>query len=179
MTTTGYLPPAPIRDPWGSYTWEEWFRILTNRAQVSLTTVSWSGIDFTGSNLSDIQTRPHNVLQSLQGGTSGEYYHLTAAQAAALGTPAVTQVPTSTTMSDTYQTYISSDAGVTITLPTASAARVGRTYTVIQGTDDDVIISLNGSNTWYLDTTATTITLTEKGSSMSFRCLSTTQWGVV
>ena len=78
MTTA--IPPAPIRDPWGSYTWEDWFRLIRNRATESLTSVTWSGIDFTGSNLTSLVTRKHNDLTNIQGGTSAEYYHLTSAQ---------------------------------------------------------------------------------------------------
>lgn len=74
------LPPAPIKDPMGSYTWEEWFRKLRNRTVESLTSVSWSGIDFTGSNITSIVSRDHNNLTNIQGGTSAEYYHLTSNQ---------------------------------------------------------------------------------------------------
>ena len=74
------LPPAPVRDPWGSYTWEEWFRRLRDRATASLTSVTWTGIDFTGSSLTNILDRDHNDLTTIQGGTSAEYYHLTSAQ---------------------------------------------------------------------------------------------------
>lgn len=76
----GTIPPAPIRDPWGSYSWEDWFRQLRNRATASLTSVTWSGIDFTGSNITSILTRNHNDLTNIQGGTSAEYYHLTQTQ---------------------------------------------------------------------------------------------------
>lgn len=69
------LPPPPTRDPSGSFAWLDWWKKL----QVYLTeagTIPWSSIDFTSSNLSDIANRPHNVLQSIQGGTAGEFYHL-------------------------------------------------------------------------------------------------------
>ncbi len=76
MTT---LPPAPIRDPWGSYTWEEWLRKVSQIGQ-STGSVSWSGIDFTGSSLTNIVDRKHNDLSNMQGGTSAEYYHMTSAE---------------------------------------------------------------------------------------------------
>jgi hypothetical protein len=44
-------------------------------------TIPWNSVDKTGANLTDLPTRTHNSLQSLQGGTTGEYYHLTSAQA--------------------------------------------------------------------------------------------------
>lgn len=74
------LPPAPIRDPIDHYTWEEWFRQLRERANSSITSVSWGSIDFTGSNITSILTRDHNSLTTIQGGTSAEYYHLTSSE---------------------------------------------------------------------------------------------------
>lgn len=78
------LPPPPIQDKPGSFTWLEWYRQL--RAYVSTSgSVPWYIIDFAGSNITDIASRDHDSLQNLQGGTAGEHYHLTAAQIAALG----------------------------------------------------------------------------------------------
>jgi hypothetical protein len=51
--------------------------------------IPWNVIQFAGSKLTDIAIRLHNSLQSIQGGQSGEYYHLTAAEYAALGTATV------------------------------------------------------------------------------------------
>ena len=78
------LPPPPIQDKPGSFTWLEWYRQL--RAYVSTSgSVPWYVINFAGSNITDIANRDHDSLQNLQGGTAGEHYHLTAAQIAALG----------------------------------------------------------------------------------------------
>lgn len=77
------LPPPPINDKPGSFTWLEWYRQL--RSYVSTSgSVPWYILNFQGSNITDIAIRLHNTLQGLQGGTSGEMYHLTAAQHAAL-----------------------------------------------------------------------------------------------
>lgn len=73
------LPPPPTQDSQGSYAWLEWFRQLRNYI-TQVGSVPWSIIDFTGSTLSSIASRSHQVLQSLQGGTTGEYYHLTNAK---------------------------------------------------------------------------------------------------
>jgi hypothetical protein len=82
MASVG-LPPPPINDAPGSFTWLEWYRQL--RAYVSTSgSVPWYIINFAGSNITDIATRLHNNLQGLQGGTAGEMYHLTAAQYSAL-----------------------------------------------------------------------------------------------
>lgn len=77
------LPPPPIQDKPGSFTWLEWYRQL--RAYVSTSgSVPWYIINFAGSNITDIALRDHANLQNLQGGTAGEHYHLTAAQRAAI-----------------------------------------------------------------------------------------------
>jgi len=82
MPTT-VLPPPPINDKPGSYTWMEWYRQLRNYVSTS-GSVPWYVINFAGSNITDIAQRAHNDLQSVQGGTAGERYHLTAAQHAVL-----------------------------------------------------------------------------------------------
>lgn len=69
------LPPPPINDTPGSFAWLEWYRQLRN--YISTTgSVPWTIINFAGSNITDIATRNHNQLQGLQGGSSGEMYHL-------------------------------------------------------------------------------------------------------
>lgn len=77
------LPPPPINDKPGSFTWLEWYRQLRNYVSTS-GSVPWYIINFAGSNLTDIATRLHNQLQGLQGGTSNEMYHLTNAQFSSL-----------------------------------------------------------------------------------------------
>jgi hypothetical protein len=61
-------------------------------------TIAWGLVDKTGSNLSDLATRDHASLQNMQGGTTGERYHLTAAQQAliAAGIASSTWTPTLT-----------------------------------------------------------------------------------
>jgi len=79
----GALPPPPIQDKPGSFTWLEWYRQL--RAYVSTSgSVPWYIINFAGSNITDIAARDHDSLQGIQGGTAGEHYHLTAAEHTAL-----------------------------------------------------------------------------------------------
>lgn len=73
------LPPPPINDPTNSFIWMEWYRQL--RAYISQSgSVPWNVLDFSGSNISDIAIRNHNNLQTLQGGSTGQYYHLTQEQ---------------------------------------------------------------------------------------------------
>lgn len=78
------LPPPPSQEPdKDSYVWINWFQSL--HAYLTLVgRLAWTVIDFTGSNITDIATRQHKDLQSIQGGTTDEYYHLTATQHSAL-----------------------------------------------------------------------------------------------
>ena len=77
------LPPPPINDQPGSFTWLEWYRQLRNYISTN-GSVPWYVINFAGSNITDIAIRDHDQLQNIDGGTAGEHYHLTAAQHAAL-----------------------------------------------------------------------------------------------
>lgn len=73
------LPPPPNPDEdLNGYSWRDWFRQLRDYV-VNKGSFLWQQINFTGSKLSDIVERPHNVLQSIQGGSSvtDEYYHFT------------------------------------------------------------------------------------------------------
>lgn len=97
------LPPPPINDKPGSFTWMEWYRQLRNYVSTS-GSVPWYIINFAGSNITDIALRAHNDLQSVQGGTAGERNHLTNAELSLL-----TQ--------RTYGEMYANNAGVTVTIP--------------------------------------------------------------
>ena len=73
------LPPPPIGEPPGSLAWQQWYLALT--ALYGTTgAIPWATIDTAGSEITDIATRPHNSLQSVQGGAANDYYHHTAVQ---------------------------------------------------------------------------------------------------
>lgn len=76
------LPPTPVGVPPGHNYWNDWYEKL--RTLINETTVAFTSLDFTGSNLTSIATRNHNDLQSIQGGVAGQYNHLTNAELAAL-----------------------------------------------------------------------------------------------
>jgi hypothetical protein len=80
------LPPTPIGSPPGSSYWNDWYEKLRNFINSGSVAVLWPNINFAGSNLSDLANRAHSSLQSIQGGTPGEYNHLTNAELASLGT---------------------------------------------------------------------------------------------
>lgn len=77
------LPPAPVGVPASHSFWNDWYEKIRNIVN-SPVSVLWSNVDFTGSNLTSISTRNHNDLQTIQGGSVGEYYHLSAANNTAL-----------------------------------------------------------------------------------------------
>ncbi len=79
------LPPPPVNDQPGSFTWLEWYRQLRNYVSTS-GSVPWYIINFAGSNITDIAARDHGNLQGLQGGTAGERYHLNTADNIAVTT---------------------------------------------------------------------------------------------
>jgi hypothetical protein len=86
------VPPPPLNSPSGSYYWLEWYTSLTNF--LNGTNIPWSSLNFSGSDLTDIQIRNHNDLQNIQGGTgnnqsNGEFWHM-----AGCGYVSITGVPT-------------------------------------------------------------------------------------
>jgi hypothetical protein len=78
------LPPPPIKAASGDFLWIDWYNKLNNLLNTG-GVVAWTNINFAGSNLSDIVNRNHNNLTGIQGGTTGEEYHLTLAQYTSLG----------------------------------------------------------------------------------------------
>ena len=73
------LPPPPIGEPPGSLAWQQWYLALTALYGES-GAIAWSAVDTAGSNITDIASRAHNNLQSIQGGSSNNYYHHTLVQ---------------------------------------------------------------------------------------------------
>lgn len=82
-------------------------------------------------------------------------------------------------LSTTSYTNLVNTSGVTLTLPKANAVLTGRTWTIIMGVNGYCDISTQGGDTFTIPTTDTTMRLTNKGSSVSLRCLSTNSWGIV
>lgn len=74
----GVAPYSSFKNPNKSRSEKEKERLLALRTTESGTL--FSDLDFTGSDLSSIVTKAHNGLTSIDGGTTGQYYHLTLAQ---------------------------------------------------------------------------------------------------
>jgi len=122
------LPPPPTNDAQGSFAWLEWFRQL--RAYISnVGSVPWSIIDFAGSTLSSIASRSHQVLQSLQGGATGEYYHVTANKHSELTSTSVTIAAATGTITTESNVVVNFAGTCTLTLPSAATYN-GRTIYV-------------------------------------------------
>lgn len=76
MATKIRLPPLPWANlDFNSLQWQDWFKEL--RKLLAVDGFPWDVINFTNSNITDIVNRDHANLQNLQGGTTGEHYHLT------------------------------------------------------------------------------------------------------
>ena len=76
------LGPPPLHTPITSPLWKRYFERLSTQLGGSQQGQLgyFTGLNFTGSNITSIATRTHNSLQTHQGGSSVERYHLTLAQ---------------------------------------------------------------------------------------------------
>jgi len=149
------VQPPPYQDAAGSARWAEWYRQM-NQEINAITSVAWSVIDFTGSDLADLATATHNTTTAKQGGAGTEFYHLTLAQHTALTGP-VLETRLDINIYTTTQTltindavvYVDSTAGAfTVTLPDGSAGLDGKVLYIklIAGTAA-VTIDANASDT--------------------------------
>ncbi len=127
MTQVPLAPPPPSKDQsLDRWLWLLWRR-LTAAGQVL-----WDSISFTGSNLTDIETRNHDDLQNIQGGASGDNYHLTSAEKTGLVGASYLTLGTNTALTServfTLGTGLSgADAGAGSTYTLAPVAFVGDT----------------------------------------------------
>ena len=95
------LAPIPNQPVSNAHEWREWFFNLWQSLGGTEGQIYYNDLNFTGSNITSIQTRAHNTLQGLQGGNVGgtEYYHLSASQYNSLTTPNYGAFQDSTTQS--------------------------------------------------------------------------------
>jgi hypothetical protein len=84
-----------------------------------------------------------------------------------------------TTLTDAMLTVVVTTSGATITLPAASASRIGNEWTIILGVSGYTTITRSGSDTLTLPEADTSIRLDTKGTSVTLRCLTATSWGIV
>ena len=82
MTQVPLAPPPPTKDP----NQDRWLYLLWKRLSAS-GQILWSQLGFSGSNLTDIETRNHADLQNIN---TASYTHLTSTQASGLTSGSVT-----------------------------------------------------------------------------------------
>jgi hypothetical protein len=79
------LPPPPVSNDPNNPSFRDWFYKLQGYLN-TVGSILFTELGFGGSNITSIETRNHNDLQNMQGGTTGEEYHLTASEYAGTGT---------------------------------------------------------------------------------------------
>lgn len=122
----------------------------------------------------------HNSAQNIQGGSSNQYYHLTSDEYVELQRlNNVTEITTDITLSLNEHTVYATVDALTVTLPAASLALVGRAWQVVLAVAGGVTVAPNGADVILLPTSDTTVTIYGKGSSLTFKCLTSTSWGIV
>lgn len=175
------FPPPPLNDASSRFSrpWHLWYDRLSKFLSDTAGLIPWASISKSGSNLTEIATRNHNDLQNVQGGTTGERYHATAAEYAELQrADNVASSAVNIALDDTRRTVLMTATGKTVTLPAASTARIGKDWTVILGVEGYTDITRAGSDTLTLPTNDTTIRLDNKGASVTLRCLTASSWGI-
>ena len=136
------LPPPPITsESNNSFVWLEWYRQLRNYISQS-GSVPWAVVDKAGANITDIPLRAHNNLQSLQGGTSGSYFHLVKALSGSttFDFPNIGAVATSTTT----VTVTGAAGGDTVLVTPSTALEAGLVvYGYVSAADTVTIVANN------------------------------------
>jgi Tfp pilus assembly protein PilW len=150
-----FLPPPPTQDAAGSYAWLDWYRQLRNYISQS-GSVPWNVIDFSGSDIVNIISRSHQNLQSLQGGTTGQYYHLTQSKHTELSGTFLSVVAASATVNGESNVVCNYAGTVTLTLPAASS-NSGRSIRIKTITANTVISASSNVKPINSNTTGTAI----------------------
>lgn len=147
------VPPPPTQNKnLDSHVWQDWFRKLREYV-VNPGSVAWGAIDFAGSTLSSIQSRDHNVLQGIQGGQSGQFYHLNQSEYNSLIAVRTVTSDTTVAVDDGILLVDTSGGNVVVTVPTTLATK----QVIIKKITSDVNLvnvgNLDGAGTFYLTNT--------------------------
>lgn len=143
------LPPPPTQNKnLDSHVWQDWFRKVREYV-VNPGTVSWGTINFAGSSLADIQSRDHNVLQGVQGGASGQFYHLKQDDYNSLWNYRLVSADTTATANDNVILVDTSADDVVVTIPSSLD---GRQLTIKKITSDVNLVNVGNldGGTFYL-----------------------------
>lgn len=85
----------------------------------------------------------------------------------------------STALGDGDGTFTVTTTALTISLPAATAARIGREWTIILAVSGYVDIAVTGSDVIKVDGGKSSIRLDNYGATVTLRCLSASTWGLV
>jgi len=118
------IPPPPHGKD--ESTQQDWFVRVRNAINKLGSSITWTFLDKTGSNLLDIETRNHSNLQNIQGGThhlsSTDYTDLTDGGDSALHYHNIDRDRTNHTGTQPHTTIT---GGITITITTAKLTALG------------------------------------------------------
>lgn len=135
--------PTPPSDPnFGQWLYQLWKRVQESGQ------ILWSQLDFGGSNLTDLETRNHNDLQNMQGGTTNEKYHLTSAEYTGTGTGVFVRTQ-SPTISDLNVDYIDFDTAAVVTPAQARVTWNDTDGTLDIGMGYDAVVQQVGLEQYY------------------------------
>ena len=144
-------PPPTANEDKGI--WAVWYtqvKDVINRIGESF---SWTLLNFTGSNLTDIETRNHNDLNNSQGGGVGEKYHLTSAQNTSVG---YLSTVTSDVQTQLNSKVAKTDLVVFSAYPSAATSLTATTYVKVTLGNEvfDTASTFDTTNSKFLPTTA-------------------------
>lgn len=80
MVARTRIPPPPVHSE-DKTIWNNWYVSIKDAINNLRGDLKWVNLDFASSNITDISAKSHQDLDNLQGGSTTERYHLTAAQA--------------------------------------------------------------------------------------------------
>jgi hypothetical protein len=154
-------------------------------------------LDLTDGGETVLHTHSHALLNDLQGGAPGgfvedgfvdpelvgegtfELYHVDLkAFSETFRSREIAITAVDLTLDENYHTVVVTATGKTISLPKASTAILGHIWTVIQDVVGTVTIDMDALDS-LVGTDEITVLSTTRGTSLSFKCLSATTWGIV
>lgn len=149
------VPPPPLTTQDKSV-WASWYIAIKDGVNKLSSSLKWTLLDFTGSNITDIAAKSHQNLDNLQGGSSTERYHITSTQATAIAS-----------FNDTQWTDLTDGGESTLHYHASDRARANHTGTQTLSTISDAGTAASQSG---LSVTITTAPVTGGGAtgSMTF-----------
>lgn len=196
--TTGIVPPnTPLVDGRGMIS-PAWYRYLVQNRNAVDSASNEVGIEVSNSaslqmdvdhlayqvgGPAVVQIPTLNELADVSTFGAGAFYAIrfnaTTGQWEAVNDHSVATVTTSSALTTAAYTAWVTVSGLTVTLPASASTVIGVEWTVILGVAGNVTIAPNGSDVITLPTTDTTVTLYNKGDSLTFRYLGSATWGMV